>query len=270
MLSAIDNFLDRITMYRLVLYVLTVLVAGALVFSFFGWLPFSPIALGFSALTLVAVCWSVNTLFAWVWEVPANVESAYITALILALIVAPPSRGNLASGLALLFWVAVWSMAAKYLFAWRGKHMFNPAALAVALTALTVNQSASWWVGTRIMLPLALLGGLLLVRKLRRFQTVSLFLFSALAVIVMTSRLSAPVAVWRSFLDSPLIFFSAIMFTEPATCPTRRWSRAFYGLMVGLLFAPAVHIGSLYSTPELALLAGNIFAFAANSSTPPA
>jgi len=31
--------------------------------------------------------------------------------------------------------------------------------------------------------------------------------------------------------------------------------------LVGLLFAPQIHIGSIYFTPELALIAGNIFAY---------
>ena len=34
-----------------------------------------------------------------------------------------------------------------------------------------------------------------------------------------------------------------------------------YGIIVGILFAPAIHIGSIYSTPELALVVGNIFSY---------
>ena len=71
-------------------------------------------------------------------------------------------------------------MASKYLFTIRKKHIFNPAAFAVALTALTINQSASWWVGTPLMLPAVLLGGLLIIRKVRRFDAAIAFTASAL------------------------------------------------------------------------------------------
>jgi ferredoxin-NADP reductase len=43
-----------------------------------------------------------------------------------------------------------------------------------------------------------------------------------------------------------------------------RWRRLAYGAVVGLLFAPTVHVGSFYFTPELALVIGNLFAYALN------
>jgi ferredoxin-NADP reductase len=51
------------------------------------------------------------------------------------------------------------------------------------------------------------------------------------------------------------------MITEPLTTPPTRGLRILYGAIVGFLFAPAVHIGTLYFTPELALLFGNIFSY---------
>ncbi len=38
--------------------------------------------------------------------------------------------------------------------------------------------------------------------------------------------------------------------------------RIAYGILVGIWFAPAMHIGSFYFTPELALLLGNAFVYA--------
>jgi ferredoxin-NADP reductase len=51
------------------------------------------------------------------------------------------------------------------------------------------------------------------------------------------------------------------MLTEPMTTPPRRMGRIAYGVLVGILFAPFIHLGSIYSTPELALLAGNVFSY---------
>ena len=94
---------------------------------------------------------------------PTNVESTYISALILALIITPLQSYN---DLWFLGWAAVLAMASKYILGIKGKHLFNPVAFAVALTYFTINQSASWWVGNATMLPFVLVGGLLVVRKI--------------------------------------------------------------------------------------------------------
>ena len=52
------------------------------------------------------------------------------------------------------------------------------------------------------------------------------------------------------------------MITEPLTTPPTRARRIAYGALVGVLFAPAIHLGPIYSTPELALVVGNIFSYA--------
>ena len=64
------------------------------------------------------------------------------------------------------------------------------------------------------------------------------------------------------FLYSPLFFFAFVMLTEPLTSPTMRFPRLAFAALVGFLFAPNVHIGSFYFTPELALVIGNLFAWA--------
>jgi ferredoxin-NADP reductase len=51
------------------------------------------------------------------------------------------------------------------------------------------------------------------------------------------------------------------MLTDPRTSPPTRFLQAIYAVLVGILFAPRLHLGSFYFTPELTLLAGNIFSF---------
>ena len=51
------------------------------------------------------------------------------------------------------------------------------------------------------------------------------------------------------------------MLTEPLTTPPTEYGRYAYAGLVGLLFPPQVHIFSLYSTPELALIIGNVFSY---------
>ena len=169
MLTFVDNFLNKITMYRLVLYYLIGLLVVALLLSLFGILPYNPVGLVYSVFFITLLCWIVNVIFAWIFSMPGdiNVESVYITALILALIITPIKILDV-QYFGFVAWAAVWSQTSKYILAVNRKHIFNPAAFAVALTAITINQSASWWVGTAVMLPFVLIAGFLIVRKIRR------------------------------------------------------------------------------------------------------
>jgi len=261
MITHIDDFLDRITMYRLVLYVLIGLIAIAIVLSFFSLLPFSPLPLLLSTVFLIVLCWAANTILARIFAVPTNIESVYITALILALIIDPAqSTGDYL----FLGWAAVLAMSSKYILSFRNKHIFNPAAIAVVITSFALKESASWWVGTASMLPAVLLGGALLVRKLRQGKIVALFVVATLFTVCVVSilqHLSVLGELQKLLLFSPLFFFAAIMLTEPMTAPPTQTLKGISALLTGVLFIPQLHIGSIYSTPELALVIGNVFSY---------
>lgn len=261
MLSYIDNFLNKITMYRLVLYYLIVLLGTAAVFGLFSVLPYSPADLAFSTTLILTTCWVVNTVFAKGFGAIANVESVYITGLILALIITPVAPTNYV-GIGFLMFASAWAMASKYILAIGKKHIFNPAALGVALSALVIGQSATWWVGGNLpLLPFVLVGGLLIVRKIRRFDLVSAFSIVALVTVALTAHGSASTALTQTFLHSSFLFLGLVMLTEPLTMPPSRFLRMLYGALVGFLFAPNIHFGSLYLSPELALLVGNLFVY---------
>ncbi len=262
MLNWVDNILNRITMYRLVLYYLAALLVVAFVFGFFGILPYDPAAMAFSAVLITGVCWITNWICARIFNAAANVESVYITALILALIISPVMSTNRA-GIGFLVFVSVWAMASKYMLAIGKKHIFNPAAFAVALSALVINQPATWWVGGNLaFLPFVLSGGLLIVRKVQRFDLVGSFALVSLGTIIATAASGNYVTpVMQTLLRSSFLFFAFVMLTEPLTTPPDRTLRVAYGALVGFLFAPNTHIGSFYFTPEVALVVGNIFSY---------
>ncbi len=260
-MTYIDKFLNKITMYRLVLYVLAALAVVAAVFGALGILPYNPLALFFSIVVLILVSWITNKIFADVFQTQTNVESIYITALILALIITPVAPRDFA-GVAFLIWAAIWATASKYILAIKKKHIFNPAAFAVALTALTINQSATWWIGGNLpMMAFVVAGGFLIVRKIQRSDLVIAFFATALATIVAGTNGDPLGTLEKALLHAPLFFFASIMLTEPLTTPPTRARRIVYGAFVGLLFAPWIHVGPIYSTPELALLMGNVLSY---------
>ena len=261
-MNFIDNILNRITRYRLVLYYLVALVLAAFVFGFFGILPYDPTAIAFSTILILAVCWVTNLVFARIFEAATNIESVYITALILVLIISPVTAADHA-GVGFLIFASVWAMASKYIFAIGKKHLFNPAAFAVALTALVLNEPATWWVGGNLaLLPIVLIGGLLIVRKIQRFDLVASFTVAAFVTIIATSgttNYTTPIV--QTLLHSSFFFLAFVMLTEPLTTPPNRLLRVLYGALVGFLFAPNIHVGGFYLTPEIALLVGNIFSY---------
>src|SRR5579884_791763 len=262
MIARIDDFLDRITMYRLVLYILIIYIACAAVLSYFGLLPFSPGALLLSTAFLVLMCWATNTLIAYILAVPTNIESTYITALILALIISPIATSN---DFLFLGWATILAISSKYVLSLYNKHIFNPAAVAIVITSFALGESASWWVGTASMLPVILLGGLLVIRKLRQGEILTFFLMTSLFTVCVVSLLQGlPLLkeLQQLVIMSPLFFFATIMFTEPLTAPPTQKLRYIYAGIVGIFFVPQIHVGSIYSTPELALVVGNLYSYA--------
>ena len=258
----IDALIDGTTMYRLVLYYLAGLLAIAALLAPFKLVPIDATAIVFSTVLIVAVSWLSNWLFAKVFRVPANVESAIITALIISLIMNPVVATD-AAGVGGLVCASVWAIASKFIFAVRKKHIFNPAAIGVALSGLLIAQPATWWVaGNLTLLPFVLVGGLLIARKLQRFDMIGLFIVVNLATIALTNAAAdVPQALTETLTHSPLFFLAFAMLTEPLTAPQARWPRLAYAAIVGILASPTIHFGEFYLTPEIALLVGNVFAY---------
>ncbi|MEK1886883.1 MAG: hypothetical protein AAAB35_04725 [Phyllobacterium sp.] len=262
MIRLLERKLDRLTMYRLMLYYLEALLGAAFVFGFLQLVPHEPSAIAFSTALILATCYITNCIFARVFGVPANNESVYITALILALILDPTTASDTNAVGAMIF-VSVWAMASKFIFAIGRKHIFNPAAFGVALSALLLDQPPSWWVGGNLaQLPLVVIGGLVVVHKLRRFDLVTTFVLVNLATVLLTSNPAQyQTALIETVQSSPLFFFAFVMLTEPLTAPTMRWPSLAFAAIVAFLTAPNIHIDTFYFTPEIALLVGNLFAY---------
>jgi ferredoxin-NADP reductase/Na+-translocating ferredoxin:NAD+ oxidoreductase RnfD subunit len=252
-------------MYRVVLYYLTALWVIALIFGAFGIMPYPPLTLLFSTFVIFVVCWIVNTVIAKLLRTQTNIESIYITAFILSLIISPIALKPFDfAGFWFLVCAAAFAMASKYILAINKKHIFNPAAIAVVLTGFILGQYASWWIGGNLpMLTFILIGGLLVVRKIQRFDLVLSFGIAALAGILLLNIGFNPLTIIEKiFVHTTLLFFAFVMITEPLTTPPTRPLRILYGAIVGLLFSPGIHLGSIYSSPELALVIGNIFSYA--------
>ncbi len=260
LIKPLDDLLNKITMYRLVLYYLIFLWTFAFVLSFFGFLPFSFIELLISTTLIISVCFVSNKVFAKIFNTFTNLESVYISAFILILIITPARNSQEYVFITL---ASIIAMASKYILNINKKHIFNPVAISVLVTYIFSIGGASWWVGTTSML-IPVLFGLIVVRKIQRFSLVLSFLTVSTAAITIFSQLSGfdtiPI-LKNTLLESPLLFFAFIMLTEPSTTPPKRILQIYYGLIVGMFFYPQIHISNFYFTPEAALVLGNIFSY---------
>ncbi|MBI2587665.1 hypothetical protein HYW29_02570 [Candidatus Amesbacteria bacterium] len=256
----LKNFLNQITMYRLMLYFLLGLWVATILLSVSDVLPYNSLDILLSGIYLGIVCNLTNYLLAKIFKARTNLESASITALILTLIVGPVSLfGNI---LALSFMSTV-AMASKYFLAIRNKHIFNPAAAAVFLSAIFLNYGASWWVGSIYTFPLIVLGGLLVLVKIRRFGLVAGFLAVYFLSLIFFGR---GVTV-NSFLAPAIWFFVFVMLVEPLTSPSTRNKQVVFGAGVaGVYFLLSKIVPGYAYGLETALLAGNLLNLAISPS----
>jgi ferredoxin-NADP reductase/Na+-translocating ferredoxin:NAD+ oxidoreductase RnfD subunit len=257
----IDNQLNKVTMYRLVAYGLTLLLAGAVLFSITGGLPIKTLAIIDSAVIILTVAFIADRLIQVAWNTTSNYDSSLITSLILCLIMPPTSSLHF---LALSGLVTLTAIASKYVLVIHHKHLFNPAAIAALIFGTLSITSASWWVGSPVLLPLTLVVGLLIVRKMRRFKLFLSFILAALIVAVIVGMMhnqSLSYTLSTALKSSPLVFLGSIMLTEPSTTPPRYYQQMIYGVIVGGLFTSQLIVGTISATPEMALIIGNIYAF---------
>ncbi len=261
----IDPLINKVTMYRLLIYYLIGLLLVAAGFSSVGILHLSAIDIVISSVLLVSASYVINKILAYFFKTSVNPESSIITGLILALIMPPSLNGY---GLLFVLAAAGLAMASKYLITYHKKHIFNPAAVAVFLTAIGPHQSADWWVATTSMFPFVLIGGLLIIRKVRRESMLVSFLLASTfttAFFSLQTGSNVGIDLKNMLLSSGLLFLGFVMLTEPYSSPDTKLKRIFYGILVGAVMAPKFHIGHYYSTPEAALLIGNLYAFLVSS-----
>ncbi|TVU63347.1 oxidoreductase [Paenarthrobacter nitroguajacolicus] len=259
--SRLDTWLGRFTMYRLVLWVLGVLVAYSMLLNVLGWLTFGlPQMLAHLALCL-GVTYASNRLLAVVFRVKPHTESSLITGLLLYFLFWPTFGATDMAGVAL---ACVLASVSKYALAFRGRHIFNPAAAGAFITGLTGLNIATWWAATPAMLWLLVPGVLAVLYRTRKLLMAGVFLVAATSIItieLLGRSMTFGQALWQSLAQRPLLFFVGFMLSEPLTLPPRRWQQLALAAVVGVVFAVPYNFGFVANSPELALLLGNLAAF---------
>lgn len=270
--------LGAVSMYRLVFFALTALAVIAFALSMLGVLVTpTPLELVASFVVLAVTISAVDAIAQRLLHLPWRVESSLVTALILLFVMRPGADPAALLGLAL---AGALASVSKYLIAWRGRHILNPAAFGAAVVSIVgslgafgwLGTSASWWVGNgALALPVAVLG-LAVLWRTEKVRVVLVFLLIAVGTAVIRQAVQAEqfgidfdlfTAVQFAVLQSPYLFLGVFMVSEPLTSPPRRWQQFSVAALVGVLAGWPIIIGGMFTLgQERALLIGNLLAFA--------
>lgn len=199
------------------------------------------------------------------WSVPV---SSFISGFILAIVALP------VPGLAVIVILPLIAATTKHLLHFgRSRHVFNPAASALAVVCLFM-PAVSWWGaswGNPAIIVVAAIGAFILWRQ-QRWHTALAFFAIFLPLSCLAALLggglpsSLPGLLQILVFDGVTIFFASVMLIEPVTSyfPTRR-QRTVYGALVGLFAAAASFALSRLANTNLdpllvGLLLGNLTA----------
>ena len=263
----LDRVTGKLTMYKLVLYVLIAVGVNALVLSLLGQLS-DPLSLIASALVALVFTNASGWLAAKIARVEPHLVSSFITGLLVFFVMQPSLTPLGLLGIAIAGTVAG---ASKYLLAVRGRHVFNPAALGAIVPTLIVFTTfigmsfGVWWIGTPLLQPIIVIGAFLVLYRTQRLLVGVVFVALAAAfatAVAVTGGQEFGPAIQQVLLQSPILFFAGFMFSEPLTLPPRRWQQLVEAVVVAFLFAVPLPIGPVSNSPLFALLVGNLIGFA--------
>lgn len=284
----LDRQLGRVTMYRLVTIVLSVIAVVMLAYTAAGTFedPYTVKAELLTLVVLLIASYGSNRVFGLLWRIKPHGESAVITALLLFFLFPPESD---VAGLAWIAVSAVLGNLSKYVLAWRGRHVFNPAAAGAYLVYLIPeivdpeSQDrifAGWWVASEKLLPFVAIGALLVLWRTRRLDIGLTFIVIAGALGIYAQMQPVEPLTPKSFGDAftytvnstAIVFLAGFMLSEPLTLPPRRAQQLVVAAVTAVVFAyPSLVLTFTISPPDLgvvqvnqalALLVGNLVAFA--------
>ncbi|TXK19266.1 FAD-dependent oxidoreductase [Homoserinibacter sp. GY 40078] len=262
MIARLDRMLGRLTMYLTVIVCLGVIGFVALGMSIAGLLAVDPLALLASAAVLLVTSWIAGEVLARIFRSRAHTSSSVITALLLAFVLQPTLTLDGLLGLAA---AAAAAAASKYLIAWRGRHVANPAAIGALVVGTTGLAFPSWWVGTGPLLPVVAIAAALVLWRTRRLEMGLTFIVLAAAITIgrlVVGGAPADTAVSIAFASSPYVFAAGFMLSEPLTLPPRRWQRIVVAVVAALVMTVPFVLGPISNSPELGLVVAGVVAFA--------
>lgn len=176
--------------------------------------------------------------------------SPLVTSLSLTLLLRTDQVGLAAAAAAI-------AISSKFLIRFRGKHVFNPANLALVTLMLASNQawvsSGQWGSAAIGAFMLACLGFLVLTRAKRAETTIAFLLIYAALLCGRAFWLGDPLAIpLHQLQNGALLIFAFFMISDPKTTPNTPFGRVLFAATVAVI---AFTIQFVYYEPNGPILA---------------
>ncbi|HEY7909145.1 MAG TPA: RnfABCDGE type electron transport complex subunit D [Thermomicrobiales bacterium] len=189
------------------------------------------------------------------WFFPSG---ALLSGLIVALIVSPTEPLRVAVVTAML------AVNSKYLFRARGRHIFNPAALALVVAYFLYASEQNWWGALANVPPpfvvVLIATGVFIADRVNKLPMVLAFLgcfLSIFTIATFVGHAGQAGEIFRAPDINAALFFAFFMLTDPPTSPARYRDQVVFGVIVAVASAAIfLTIGALYYLPA-GLLIGN-------------
>jgi ferredoxin-NADP reductase len=255
MKSKLEKFVDGYTMYQVIITSLLSITVAAFLLSVFQIISIGPIEMLMSFVLILAAGIATHYICIKFWGAPDNLQSSVISLLILFLIITPSTQ---IENTVFIVCTSAATILSKYILVLRGRHIFNPVAIAIFIAGVFGYLGAEWWVSSRYLLPIVIISGLFVVLKLRKLPLVIYFIFISCAISLVYFQ--SVESLTLHLLSYPTIFLAIYMLTEPNGFPGSKKQEYIYASIIAFFFSIPINIGNLiYGTPELALLIGNIY-----------
>ena len=184
--------------------------------------------------------------------------SALLSGAIVAFVLSP------ATPLVETLWVAALATTSKYVLRTARGHIFNPAALALAISIPLFATGQSWWgAGGDLPWPflaLVLAGGAIIVDRINKFPLVLTFsgvYFGAFTLVSLADP-SAVAEMFRAPFVQAALFLALFMLTDPPTSPGRSTEQVWIGVLTALTACAAQLLGAGQAYLLIAVLVGNV------------
>ena len=188
--------------------------------------------------------------------------------------------------LALAALAAVVAIGSKFILRIRGKHVFNPANIAIVSLILASDRawisSGQWGSAAVGAFALACLGFVVLTRAKRSETTIAFLLAYAALLLGRAAWLGDPLAIpLHQLQNGALLIFAFFMVSDPKTTPDHRGGRVVYGALVAAatmfvqfgLYEPGAPLLALVACSPVvplidALLRGDRYRWSSPSAVP--
>jgi Na+-translocating ferredoxin:NAD+ oxidoreductase RnfD subunit len=160
--------------------------------------------------------------------------------------------------------VGVLATLGKHLFATRRWHVFNPAALALAVSIPLFGTGQSWWGALPdLSWPFAILllgGGAFIADRINKFPLVLSFLGIVFGLSTLLGRIDPVTSaeMFRTPFVQATLFLALFMLTDPPTAPARYAEQVLIGALAGAASVVAEEVGGGQAYLLIGVLTGNV------------